>query len=57
MQKSKTHFEQVPVEEVKKLLEEGIAENKETDHDTVAEGKRSRKIEIRIGERKNGRRR
>jgi hypothetical protein len=57
MQKSKTHFDQVPVEVVKKLLEEGIAEKTETEHDTVAVGTPSGKTETRIGERKNGKRR
>jgi hypothetical protein len=57
MPKSKTHFDQVPVEVVKKLLEKGIAEKTETEHDTVAVGAPSGKTETRIGERKNGKRR
>jgi hypothetical protein len=57
MQKSRTHFEQVPIEVVKKLLKEGIAEKTETEHDTVAVGTPSGKTETRIGERKNGKRR
>jgi hypothetical protein len=52
MQKSKTHFEQVPVAVVKKLLEEGIAEKTETEHDTVAVGTPSGKTETRIGREK-----
>jgi hypothetical protein len=56
MQKSKTNFEQVPVEVVKKLLEEGIAEKTETDHDAVAVRRPSRKTETPIEERKNGKR-
>jgi len=57
MQKSKTHFDQVPVEVVKKLLEKGIAEKTEREHETVAVGRPSGKTETRIGERKNGKRR
>ena len=57
MQKPKTHFEQVPVDVVKRLLKEGIAEKTETDHDAVAVGIRSRKIETPIKDRKNGKRR
>lgn len=57
MRKPKTNFEQVPVAVVKKLLEEGIAEKKETDQETVGVGTPCRKTETRIGERKNGKRR
>lgn len=57
MRKPKTNFEQVPVAVVKKLLDEGIAEKKETDQETVAVGTPCRRTETRIGERKNGKRR